>query len=53
LLGVYGQAILVDPELKLVMVLTAAARNAEVGKESLGAERDAIWRGVIRKYGNW
>jgi CubicO group peptidase (beta-lactamase class C family) len=53
LLGVYGQAILVDPELKLVMVLTAAAANAEVGKESLGPERDAIWRGVIRKYGNW
>ena len=33
LLGVYGQSIFVDPELKLVMVITAAARNASVGKE--------------------
>ena len=37
LLGVYGQSIFVDPELKLVMVITAAARNASVGK-SLWAE---------------
>jgi CubicO group peptidase (beta-lactamase class C family) len=53
LLGVYGQSIFVDPELKLVLVLTAAARNAEVGKEPLGAERDALWRGVINRYGSW
>jgi CubicO group peptidase (beta-lactamase class C family) len=53
LLGVYGQAIFVDPELKLVMVVTAAAKNANVVKESFGAERDAVWRGVIRKYGGW
>jgi CubicO group peptidase (beta-lactamase class C family) len=53
LLGVYGQSIFVDPELKLVMVITAAAKNASVGKESLAAERDAVWRGVIRKYGSW
>ncbi|MFL6826007.1 MAG: serine hydrolase domain-containing protein [Bradyrhizobium sp.] len=53
LLGVYGQSIFVDPELKLVMVITAAARNASVGKESFGRERDALWRGIIRKYGAW
>ena len=53
LLGVYGQSIFVDPELKLVLVITAAARNASVGKESLGRERDALWRGIIRKYGAW
>jgi CubicO group peptidase (beta-lactamase class C family) len=53
LLGVYGQSIFVDPELKLVMVMTAVAKTASVGKESLGAERDAVWRGVIRKYGSW
>ena len=53
LLGVYGQSIFVDPELKLVMVVTAAARNANVGKESFAAERGAVWRGVIGKYGNW
>ncbi|THD64929.1 MAG: class C beta-lactamase-related serine hydrolase [Bradyrhizobium sp.] len=53
LLGVYGQSIFVDPELKLVMVVTAAAKNASVGKEPLAAERDAVWRGLIGKYGNW
>src|SRR5215210_1219547 len=53
LLGVYGQSIFVDPELKLVLVITAAAKNASVGKESLGRERDALWRGIIRKYGAW
>ena len=35
LLGVYGQSIFVDPELKLVMVITAAAKNASVGKNRL------------------
>jgi CubicO group peptidase (beta-lactamase class C family) len=53
LLGVYGQSIFVDPELKLVMVITAAARNASVGKEPFAAERSALWRGVIGKYGSW
>jgi len=53
LLGVYGQSIFVDPELKLVMVVTAAAKNANVGKESFARERDALWRGVVGRYGNW
>jgi CubicO group peptidase (beta-lactamase class C family) len=53
LLGVYGQSIFVDPELKLVMVITAAAKTASVGKETLGRERDALWRGAVRKYGSW
>ena len=53
LLGVYGQSIFVDPELKLVMVITAVAKNASVGKEPLGRERDAVWRGLISKYGSW
>jgi CubicO group peptidase (beta-lactamase class C family) len=53
LLGVYGQSIFVDPELKLVMVITAAAKNASVGKEPLAAERDAVWRGMVGKYGSW
>ena len=48
LLGVYGQSIFVDPELKLVMVLTSAAKTASVGKETLGRERDALWRGICR-----
>jgi CubicO group peptidase (beta-lactamase class C family) len=53
LLGVYGQCIFVDPELKLVMVITAAAKNASVGKESFARERNALWRGVISQYGSW
>jgi CubicO group peptidase (beta-lactamase class C family) len=53
LLGVYGQSIFVDPELKLVMVITAAAKNASVGKESFAMERNAVWRGLIGKYGSW
>ena len=47
LLGIYGQSIFVDPELKLVLVITGAAKTASVGNESLGRERDALWRGVI------
>jgi CubicO group peptidase (beta-lactamase class C family) len=53
LLGVYGQSIFVDPELKLVMVITAAAKNASVGKETFARERDALWRGMVGKYGSW
>jgi CubicO group peptidase (beta-lactamase class C family) len=53
LLGVYGQSIFVDPELKLVMVITAAAKTATVGTEPLGRERDALWRGAVRTYGSW
>jgi CubicO group peptidase (beta-lactamase class C family) len=53
LLGVYGQSIFVDPELKLVMVMTAAARNASVGKEPFAAERSALWRGILARYGSW
>jgi CubicO group peptidase (beta-lactamase class C family) len=51
LLGVYGQTIFVDPELKLVLVLTAAAKNANVGNETLGRERDAFWRGIVESFG--
>jgi CubicO group peptidase (beta-lactamase class C family) len=53
LLGVYGQSIFVDPELKLVMVITAVAKNASVGKETFARERDAVWRGLVAKYGSW
>ena len=53
LLGVYGQSIFVDPELKLVMVITAAAKNANVGKEPFARERSAVWRALVDKYGNW
>ncbi|MSQ71521.1 MAG: class C beta-lactamase-related serine hydrolase [Betaproteobacteria bacterium] len=53
LLGVYGQMMFVDPELKLVMVQTAANATAKAGQTSLGREADAFWRGVVRQYGNW
>jgi CubicO group peptidase (beta-lactamase class C family) len=52
-LGVYGQSIFVDPELKLVLVLTAAAKTANVSKETLGRERDALWRGLVAAFGSW
>ena len=53
LLGVNGQSIFVDPELRLVMVLTGVAKTASVGKEPLGRERDALWRGLARAHGSW
>lgn len=53
LLGVYGQSIFVDPELKLVLVITAVTRNASAGKESLASERDALWRSLVGVYGKW
>lgn len=53
LLGVYGQMIFVDPQLKLVMVQTAANATAKAGKTSLAREADAFWRGIVRHYANW
>jgi CubicO group peptidase (beta-lactamase class C family) len=53
LLGVYGQAIFVDPELKLVMVTTAVTKNANVVGESYPRERGALWRAIVDKYGSW
>ncbi|MDL2356267.1 MAG: serine hydrolase [Pseudomonadota bacterium] len=53
MLGVYGQMIFVDPELKLVMVQTAANATAKAGGTTLGRDVDAFWRGVVRQYGNW
>lgn len=53
MLGVYGQMIFIDPELKLVMVQTAANATAKVGLTSLGNEADAFWRGVVEHYGRW
>ena len=55
LLGIYGQAILVDPELKLVLVHMAVAKDAsgDASGTHMGAERDALWRGIVGRYGNW
>lgn len=51
LLGVYGQMMFIDPELRLVMVQTAANATARAGQTSLGREADALWRGLVRHYG--
>jgi CubicO group peptidase (beta-lactamase class C family) len=55
LLGVYGQAIYVDPVLKLVMVHTAVGKDAagDASGTHLGAEREALFRGVVARYGQW
>lgn len=53
LLGVYGQSIFIDPEQRLVIVQTGANATAEAGRTSLGRERIAFWRGVVRHYGEW
>lgn len=53
LLGVYGQSIFVDPGLRLVIVQTGANKTAEAGANSLGRDRDAFWRGIVRHYGKW
>jgi CubicO group peptidase (beta-lactamase class C family) len=53
MLGVYGQMIFIDPELKLVMVQTAANATAKAGDTSLGRYADAFWRGVVDYYGKW
>jgi CubicO group peptidase (beta-lactamase class C family) len=53
--GVYGQAIFVDPALKLVMVHTAVGKDAagDASGTHLGAERDALFRGIVAQYGHW
>lgn len=53
MLGVYGQMIFVDPELKLVMVQTTANATAKSGETTLGKNADAFWRGVVKHYGSW
>lgn len=50
MLGVYGQSMFVDPGLKLVIVQTGANATAQAGDSTLGRERDAFWRGVMRYY---
>jgi len=53
--GIHAQSILVDPALKLVVVHTAVGKDA-VGDASgshFGAERVALWRGIVTHYGRW
>ena len=53
LIGVYGQMIFIDPQLKLVMIQTAANATPKTGKTPLGREADAFWRGIVDYYGKW
>ena len=55
LLGVYGQAIYVDPAAGLVMVHLAVGADArgDASGAHLAPERDALWRGVVAHYGAW
>ena len=52
LVGVFGQSIFVDPELKLVMVHTGVNATAGASGTSLARERDALWRALVVHYGN-
>lgn len=49
LLGIYGQAVFVQPESKLVMVHLAVQRTPR--DPAASAERDALWRGVLTSLG--
>ena len=55
LLGIHGQAIYVDPALKLVVVHTAVGKDAsgDASGHHLAAERDALLRGIVAHYGKW
>ena len=46
---------MVDPELKLVVVHMAEAKDAsgDASGTHMGAERNALWRGIVTADGNW
>jgi len=50
LLGTHGQAILVEPKSKLVMVQTAV--RPLPANDPGGREGQALWRGLLEKLGN-
>ena len=55
LLGIHGQAIMVDPILHVVIVHLAVGKDAsgDASGHHLGRERDALMRGIVAQYGNW
>jgi CubicO group peptidase (beta-lactamase class C family) len=53
LLGVFGQSIFVDPQLRLALVITAVQRDPTSVSDGFGRERDALWRGIVSRYGTW
>jgi CubicO group peptidase (beta-lactamase class C family) len=50
LVGLYGQNMFVDPNLKLVIVITSVDRFPPV-KVNFGNERDSLYRGVVEHFG--
>lgn len=52
LLGVFGQAIFVDPTRRIVMVHLAATGTATTAGTALARERRALWQGVLRSLPN-
>lgn len=50
MLGIYGQAVFIDPGNKLVMVHFAADKTAS-GDTGMRRERLALWRGIVQHYG--
>ena len=53
LLGVFGQSIFVDPQLRLALVITAVQRDPTSISDGYGAERGALWRSLVGHYGSW
>ena len=53
LLGVFGQSIFVDPQLRLALVITAAQRDPVSVNDGFGEERDWLWRNLVNRYGSW
>lgn len=51
LLGLFGQAIAVDPEHRIVMVHTAVAKDAKASE--IWPEKFALWKAVVSQYGKW
>ena len=53
--GIHAQTIWVDPALQLVVVHTAVGKDAsgDASGTHIGAERSALWRGIVNHYGKW
>jgi CubicO group peptidase (beta-lactamase class C family) len=53
LLGVFGQSIFVDPQLRLALIITAVQNDPVSISDGFGVERGALWRGIVGRYGTW
>lgn len=53
LLGVFGQSIFVDPQLRLALIITAVQNDPVSISDGFGIERNALWRGIVERYGTW